>query len=389
VADQRPLVFSRPVTQMGGVEKSTIGLIRELNKKHRVVVLDFYGCCGEYLDLLERSNITYRVVMPEAQATVIGGKNKIDRAWRLWRAYREMTVFVTKLRAIVEELSPKVIWFSDDKTLYCVGRALRQIGSPPATVMYIRGDIGKVKLICRPYWRSLHCIVGNNNVSLRAYEKYGWAKDKLRIAYNGIDVEGVRRAAQLPLADTPPMDSPFRVILPAMLIPLKAQDVAIRGFAKFRSRVGDSVLWLCGNTPTGHNLTYENSLRRLVRDLKIEENVHFLGWREDVPALIKQANVMILTSTTEGLPRSVLEAMAVGTPVISTKAGGIIEVITDGFDGMLIEIGDHNALAGKLLDLTNQHIAERLTNNAAQTVERRFTAAKQAEEFEKHIGVNV
>lgn len=376
-----PLVFIRPVTQLGGAEKSTIALIKEINKTRKVVVLDYYGCCQEYLELLNAAGIEYKVVMPDAKIQTIGGKNKVHRLFRLLMAYREISVFIEKLRGVLKELNPQAIWFSDDKSLYCVGKALEKNSNGTTTIMFLRGDIGKVKLICKKYWKSLHCIVGNNSVSLNYYKKFSWAKDKLKVAYNGVDVDVIRNAVQKQLDALPGQDRAFKVILPAMLIPLKAQDMAIKGFAEFVKKYDNAVLWLCGNTPNSLSMDYENSLRKLAVDLKLEDRVCFLGWRKDVPAITKKADVMILTSTTEGLPRSILEAMAIGTPVVATKAGGVVEVITDGKDGMLIEIGDYMSLADKLLKLTNEQLREKLAYNAAQMLENRFTIAKQADAF--------
>ncbi len=157
--------------------------------------------------------------------------------------------------------------------------------------------------------------------------------------------------------------------------------MAIKGFAEFVKKFDNAVLWLCGHTPNNQPLDYENSLKKLVEDSGLEDNVFFLGWRRDVPAIIKKADVMILTSSTEGLPRSILEAMAVRTPVISTKAGGVVEVITDGKDGMLIEIGDYRALADKLLKLTDKGLRDEIVDNATQTLEGKFTIDRQAEAF--------
>ncbi len=219
----KPLVFIRPVAQVGGVNKSTIALIKEVNKTRRVVVLDFYGWCREYLELLEELNIEYKVIMPEAKTKIIGGRRGLDRIVRLLKTYKEMSVFITKLRRVLDDLDPEVIWFSDDKSLYCVGRALEKSLAKPKTMMFIRGDIGRVKFICRKYWKKLHCIIGNNSISLRYYEKFRWARGKLKVAYNGLDVEAVRKAAQNESDNLPKEDRPFKVVLPAMLVPLKAQ----------------------------------------------------------------------------------------------------------------------------------------------------------------------
>jgi glycosyltransferase involved in cell wall biosynthesis len=379
------LIFIRPVTQLGGAEKSTIALISEINKTHKVFVLDYYGSCPEYLELLAAAGIEYRVIMPDAKKHTIGGRNRIDRLFRMMLAYKEMSVFINKLSKILKEINPNAIWFSDDKSLYAVGKALEKNGDKTTTVMFLRGDIGKVKCICKKYWKRLHCIVSNNSISLNYYKKFPWADNKLKIAYNGVDFDAVRKASQKIVNNISGQERSFKVILPAMLIPLKAQNIAIKGFAEFVKKNGDAVLWLCGNTPNCLSMEYENSLKKLVVDLNLENKVYFLGWRKDIPALTKKADVMILTSTTEGLPRSILEAMAIGTPVIATKAGGVVDVINDGEDGMLIEIDDYNSLADKLLKLTDKKLRDKLSQNAIHKIENNFTIVKQANTFLNYI----
>ncbi len=85
-------------------------------------------------------------------------------------------------------------------------------------------------------------------------------------------------------------------------------------------------------------------LLSLSRKLKLEQRVHFLGQREDIPVLIQASVATILPSTHEGLPRSILESMAMGVPVIGTNIRGITELLADGC-GILIPVGDVSGIA--------------------------------------------
>ena len=89
--------------------------------------------------------------------------------------------------------------------------------------------------------------------------------------------------------------------------------------------------------------------------LGIVDSVDFLGWIDGSrkTALMQHADVFVLPSYNEGLPMSVLEAMSWRTAVVTTRVGGIPEVISDGHDGMLIEAGDITALAAALICLGN------------------------------------
>lgn len=97
----------------------------------------------------------------------------------------------------------------------------------------------------------------------------------------------------------------------------------------------------------------EQQARDLANTLGLGNSVEFLGWvgAEAKAALLGSADAFVLPSHNEGLPMSVLEAMSYGLPVISTRVGGIPELITEGKDGVLIESGDQTALASALIAL--------------------------------------
>jgi glycosyltransferase involved in cell wall biosynthesis len=77
----------------------------------------------------------------------------------------------------------------------------------------------------------------------------------------------------------------------------------------------------------------------------LEGRVHFLGVRRDVPQLMAAADGYLLSSAWEGMPVVLLEAAAVGLPVVATRVGGVAEVVEDGVSGFLVPPGDPTALA--------------------------------------------
>ena len=81
------------------------------------------------------------------------------------------------------------------------------------------------------------------------------------------------------------------------------------------------------------------------------QNVQFLGAREDVPIILGSAQAFALPSLKEGLPLTILEAMAAGLPVVASDVGGVREAVTDGVTGFLVPRGDVNALAARLAQL--------------------------------------
>jgi D-inositol-3-phosphate glycosyltransferase len=108
------------------------------------------------------------------------------------------------------------------------------------------------------------------------------------------------------------------------------------------------------------------------RELGIAERVTFLGPqpRERVVELFRAADATILSSTWENFPHTVVEALAVGTPVLAMAAGGVGEVVRDGVNGLLVAPGDAEALAVAVRRyFTDDELQTRLRKAAASSVE--------------------
>lgn len=114
----------------------------------------------------------------------------------------------------------------------------------------------------------------------------------------------------------------------------------------------------------------------LIRDRGLDAEVVLAGWI-DGPAkteLLHRCGIYVLPSHNEGLPMSVLEAMAVGLPVVTTRAGGIPELVTDGVDGILIDAGDRTALTRALTRLVeDESLRERLGEAGRRRVEQTYS----------------
>ena len=91
-----------------------------------------------------------------------------------------------------------------------------------------------------------------------------------------------------------------------------------------------------------------SEMEELARQLDIDKQVHFLGYRKDIPTLIQAADAVLLVSQQEGLPRSIMEAMCLNTPVIGSNIRGTQDLLSDGC-GLLVELGDTDALAKAMM----------------------------------------
>jgi glycosyltransferase involved in cell wall biosynthesis len=167
-----------------------------------------------------------------------------------------------------------------------------------------------------------------NGIDLSAFEK------------TSLDKSAVRRQIGLDEAD-------FVIVQVARLDYLKDHATALRAFAQVVRHRPRARLVLIGDGPE------RDRIIQLTHELNLTEQVRFLGLRTDVAMLLPAADLFLLTSISEGIPLTVLEAMAAGLPVVSTRVGGVAEIVEDGITGLLAASGNDAGLAAAVLRLAD------------------------------------
>jgi glycosyltransferase involved in cell wall biosynthesis len=113
----------------------------------------------------------------------------------------------------------------------------------------------------------------------------------------------------------------------------------------------------------------EHRIKSFISKHQLQSRIHLLGFRKDIPALMKSLDLFLITSRTEGLGTIVLEAFAAGVPVVATAAGGIPELVEDQKTGLLAGIGHLDALKNAVLRIfADPEQRNTLVNNARQKV---------------------
>ena len=94
---------------------------------------------------------------------------------------------------------------------------------------------------------------------------------------------------------------------------------------------------------SGNALVFRLLLLR--NELGLQDAVHFIGFRQDISALLNGLDVFVLSSVSEGFSLATVQAMACGIPVVATRSGGPEEIVSDGFNGILVDVQDKSQLA--------------------------------------------
>jgi colanic acid/amylovoran biosynthesis glycosyltransferase len=196
----------------------------------------------------------------------------------------------------------------------------------------------------------------------------------------------------IPLEDFPFRERSFvaaatewRLVQAGRLIEKKGLPVALRAFAVFLDQYPNATLTIAGEGP----LLVQ--LQKLAHELNIQERVSFTGFisQEQLRQIYYRSHIFLHPSQTghdgnqEGIPNSMLEAMASGLPVFATEHGGIPEAIENGASGVLVPEGDHEKLARALLDAAEDpELLSRIARSGADVVRKNFDLHAQAQRLD-------
>ncbi len=150
-------------------------------------------------------------------------------------------------------------------------------------------------------------------VKLDLVDNFGGDEGRMEVIYNPVDIEEIRSLAQQPIEDEHRhiFEGPVIVNM-ARLAPSKGQKHLVRMLPAVKESVPDARLLLIGEGPSGEEL------RRLARELGVEDDVFFIGFQRNPFRYIAMSSVFVLSSYFEGFPNALVEAMACGVPAVST-----------------------------------------------------------------------
>ena len=164
---------------------------------------------------------------------------------------------------------------------------------------------------------------------------------RIALIHNGIDVERFSRDRRVPEG----LRGDFVIGTIGRLSPVKGQRFLIEAIAKISSVKGDIRCVIIGDGPE------ENNLKKLARDLKIDDRIIFFKSDPDTAKYLAMMDIFAFPSVKEGLGLALLEAMAAGKACVASDIGGISDIVKDNENGILFKAGDAGGLAGSIIRL--------------------------------------
>lgn len=200
----------------------------------------------------------------------------------------------------------------------------------------------KGKKFYKHLFKTARFVTVNSNFLASKLEKMGCPKEKIIKLPMGISLK------QFPYTQrTLESSKKIKILTVARLVPVKNLKCAIYAISKVVKKYPNTEYTIVGDGPL------HKKLENLVKNLSLQHNVNLVGLKtqETIIDFYKNSHIFLLTSNMEGLAVVLLEAQAMGLPIIATAVGGVPEAILNGYSGYLVPKGDINAIAKKLIYL--------------------------------------
>jgi sugar transferase (PEP-CTERM/EpsH1 system associated) len=299
---------------------------------------------------------------------------------------------IDRFESALRELRPDVLHTHQSGALFYAGPAARRAGVPILVHTehgnHFQHDHAGVLARLRRSWlfwiaarHAARYFCVTQDIADELASRRIVPRCKLEVIPNGIDTDifhrtgarGEIRQALGIASDAPVVGTVGR------LNEVKRQDALIRAFARVRAQIPGAHLVLVGDGPM------RDGLQTLAQDLKLDASVHFAGYQSHPERYLQAMDVFALTSRTEGMPLSILEAWAAGLPVLSSAVGGIPDLIDHGRNGLLFSAGDEVALTDLLADLIrDSQRARRLGEEGRREVVVRYSLRRMATDYQQH-----
>ena len=328
--------------ETGGAEMMVLHLARELSRAgHPVRVVSLHGDDTDVAGLMRRAGVDV-VALNKA-----GGPDPRT---------------VLRLRAQMRDFSPAVV-HTHLPVLEYVLPAVRLYGRRVKvihTVHNIAREETRHRVLREVNRRAFsHGVVPvalNEEVRSSICREYALPPSAVPVVGNGIDLDAFRGPQRRGLRG-----AGARLLCVARLAPAKNHALLLQTVALLRESGRDVSLTLVGDGPL------RGALEERARELGISERVRFAGRRTDTAAFYRDCDLFVLLSDYEGMPMSIIEAMASGLPVVATRAGGVAELVDDGVNGALVE-ADAAAAAGAIAAICDDPaLYARLSAGAVRT----------------------
>jgi len=343
-----------PELKVGGVERGVVDLARYLlDRGHKAVIVSGGGSLVKELDMMGARHYELPV----------GKKNPF----------------------IMIKMIPALINIIKTENIDIVHARSRV----PAWIAFVACRFSSVKFVttAHGYYKNKFTsqvmawartvIVASNVIARHMIDDFGVPYERIKLIPRGVDLSQFKyRLREKKKGDD------FVIGLISRITPIKGHAYFIKAISMVSRVIPKLKVLIVGDCPRS-KAKYKEELEVLVRRLALTRTVEFVGQVDDIPGILSNMDLLVLpTISPEAFGRVIIEAQACGVPVIATKVGGVVDIIEDRVNGILVAPEDHLALQNAIIEVAKDSaLAQNLVKNARNIVEKKFGLEKMADEI--------
>ncbi|MFH1305063.1 MAG: glycosyltransferase [Candidatus Omnitrophota bacterium] len=353
------ILFLGFVPYIGGAEVSTLLLLKYLDRE-RFAPVYIMPAAGLLSDKVAELGVKF-VTMPLEKIKLPLPFGYVKTVWRLKQFIKK-----NKIDLVV-----------------CTVELCNQYALPAARLNGVPVACHTRNLIpeFRSFWRTfLHfpdVLIANSKATAESYRSFIGKRQRVEVVHNGVDLKEYSSLAENPAVRVKYKIAPdeFLVGMAARISPPKRQDVFIKAVHEAGKICPGMRAIIAGDTEINNSGWYLEELKQLADKLGLSDKVIFTGFVDNMKELYSSLDLLVLPSQAEPFGRVLIEAMAMGLPVVATRSGGAPEIVEDGVTGFLVQPDDVNSTKGAIVRIVQDRQRSKERGAAGRKrVEKVFTS---------------
>ncbi|HDZ77041.1 MAG TPA: lipopolysaccharide heptosyltransferase II [Candidatus Omnitrophica bacterium] len=338
-----------PELNVGGVETGVLDLSSSIVKMGHKAVVVSNG--GELVSELEKSGVKHYVLGVHKKNPVVILRN------------------IKELVNIIKKENIDIVHARSRAPAWSAFFAARSTNTPFITTCH--GYYSQHLFSNVMGWGKL-VIVPSNIIGKHQIQDFGVPFSRIRHIPRSVNINRFQFKSPQDKSKTE-----FIIGIIGRITPLKGHTYFFKSMAKVMRKMPNVSIWVIGDAGKGKE-RYKDEIDVLVKRLGLSSSVEFFGRQRDIPHILNQLNLLVVpTVGEEAFGRVIIEAQAAGVPVVASRVGGIVDIIEDGVNGLLVPARDVGAMSEAVVKILHDApLAKRIVNAGRKSVAQKFTLDK-------------
>lgn len=376
------IIFLEAVQDYGGARASTLELASRLQSAgHAVLIVDVWGADQEFIQKAERLALPFHVLSARRKPFLLTSKSRFGSILNSILYYKLNNEYRNKFRDLASSFCPDIVSVNNIKCLAILERKSSYTIDYFVRTWFLSRQIKLKTKVLLKWYRPRYVTVSQS--TRQAVYGAGLAElDKIRVLHSVI-------SKSVFYSHTPEYEKfsnarPVSIIQVGGFLPSKGQEIAVLIASELRRRDIPFRMTLIGVIYKGaESVRYHERILSLIDRYGLSDIVDVVVNNHNVLSYFKHADLLVHPSSTEGLPRVALEAMAFGLPVIANPVGGVTDVVIHNHTGYIADFNDVEQYVDYVSRYFDEAIYKRHSKNARALIESGYLDVNQEELISK------